>query len=248
MVASLMTPKQCILGLTLTAASLAVPAAEQGLSPLVAPGQDSSPAPWHVSGLPRQNKPFTRFSVVERSGGSHALRIEAERSYGNLVHPLSGVSASQHLAWRWQVEQPMQNADLRQRSGEDMAVRVCAMFDLPDDRIPFGERTRLYFARVNSSDPVPGATVCYVWDSKLEPGTVVESPFTRRIRFMVLRGPESPLQEWRSERRDLAADFQRLFGDESPQVPPLIGVLVGADADNTGGHSVAYVSDLTLAP
>jgi hypothetical protein len=38
----------------------------------------------------------------------------------------------------------------------------------------------------------------------------------------------------------------RAFGHETDTVPPLIALLVGADADNTSGHSLAYVGDLTL--
>ena len=49
-------------------------------------------------------------------------------------------------------------------------------------------------------------------------------------------------------RRDVGADFTRLFGAESPTVPPIIGVAVGADADNTKSHSIAYVSNLVLTP
>jgi hypothetical protein len=29
-------------------------------------------------------------------------------------------------------------------------------------------------------------------------------------------------------------------------VPPLLGIAVGADADNTRSHSLAYVTDLNL--
>ena len=36
-------------------------------------------------------------------------------------------------------------------------------------------------------------------------------------------------------------DFGLAFGREFPTLPPLEGVTVGADADNTGGHSVGYV-------
>ena len=51
-------------------------------------GSGSAPAaPWQVIGLPAQSKPFTHFSVVELDG-QHALRVEADSSYGNLVHPL----------------------------------------------------------------------------------------------------------------------------------------------------------------
>ena len=36
--------------------------------------------------------------------------------------------------------------------------------------------------------------------------------------------------------------------DESKEVPPVTGVAVGADADNTHGHSLAHVADLVLEP
>jgi hypothetical protein len=234
-----------LVALTLPAAAVA--AGEALLAPLVAGGQDSISPPWRVTGLPHQTKPFTQFSIVERNG-SRVLRVEADRSYGNLEHSLTNPPGAKRLSWRWQVEQGLKNADLRQRSGEDMAVRVCALFDLPDSQIPAGERAKLMLARVSTGDHVPGATVCYVWDNRLAPDTTVESPYTRRIRFMVLRGPESPPGQWHDESRDIGADFLRLFGDESQQVPPLIGVAVGADSDNTGEHSVAYVSDVALGP
>lgn len=211
----------------------------QALSPLAAA------PPWRLVGLAHQTKPFTQFSMVEHDG-RHALRIEADRSYGNLVHALAPTQALHHLAWHWQVDLPNTAADLRQRSGEDMAVRVCALFDTPLERLSWIDRGLLKAMRLRSGEAVPPASLCYVWDSRLEPGTLVESPFTRRVRFIVLRGPESPPHRWADERRDLDADFIRAFGDESKEVPPLIGVAVGADADNTGLHTLAYLSDLAL--
>ena len=44
----------------------------------------------------------------------------------------------------------------------------------------------------------------------------------------------------------MAADFVRLFGDECKTVPPLVGVAIGADADNTKTRSVGFVTGLTL--
>lgn len=50
------------------------------------------------------------------------------------------------------------------------------------------------------------------------------------------------------QRRIHHADFLRLFGDESSTVPPVLASAVGADSDNTGGRSLAYIADLRLNP
>jgi hypothetical protein len=66
--------------------------------------------------------------------------------------------------------------------------------------------------------------------------------------MIVLRGANTPLRAWRSERRDVRADFLLLFGDEATTVPDIVGVGIGADADNTQSRSLAYIADLVLQP
>ena len=207
---------------------------------------DTPATPWRVVGLPKQSKPFTRFSAVTLDG-QRVLRVEAVSSYGNLVHPLlNPPQSARNLSWRWRLDEPNPAADLRLKEGDDSPVKVCAMFDLPLAALSFGERQLLRLARLGAGETLPSASVCYVWDNRLAPGTVLDNAFTRRIRTLVLRGPEAPLRGWASEQRDVAADFLRLFGDEAKTVPPLVGVAVAADADNTRGRSLAFVAEITL--
>jgi len=114
--------------------------------------------------------------------------------------------------------------------------------------VPFFERQLLRLARTRSAEPLPAATVCYVWDATLPAGTTLPNAYTRRVRYLVLRGAAEAAGTWQAEHRDLGADFLRLFGDESPQVPPVTGVAIGADADNTHGQGLAFVADLVLQP
>jgi hypothetical protein len=216
------------------------------LQPLAAPGA-MPPPPWHVAGLPNQTKPFTRFSLVDLDG-RRALRVEAAESYGNLVHPLQLTRPALHLVWHWRVETLIEAADLRTKEGDDTALKVCVSFDLPLENIPFVERQLLRIARSTTTDPLPGATVCYVWDSQLPVGTEIENAFTRRMRYIVLQSGAARLHQWTAERRDVAADFMKLFGAESKQLPPIIGVAVGADADNTHTRSLGHVADMMLEP
>ena len=220
--------------------------AQAPLQPFAAAG--SAPAaPWRVAGLPHQTKPFTRFSVVELDA-HRALRVEADASYGNLVHPLQLSTANAHLAWQWRVDDLNPAVDLHVRAGEDTALKVCVLWDLALEQVPFFERQFLRIARANADMYLPAATVCYVWDAHLPPGTALDSPFTRRLRFIVLRNGDTPLHQWTAERRDIVADFRKLFGGETESLPTIVGIAVGADADNTHGHSLAHVADLVLEP
>lgn len=236
----LRTAAVCLLALGAGAARSADPPA---LTPFTTPGDP--PPPWKVQGLPNQTKPYTRFSVVELDG-KPVLKVEADSSYGNLVHPLHADAAGLFLAWRWRVDKPIDADDLRTRAGDDTAIKVCVFFDMPIDRVPFVERQLFRAARANAGEPLPTATVCYVWDPHLAAGTALDNAFTRRMRYKVLESGGSHLKQWVNERRDIGADFLELFGDESKEVPAVIGIVVGADADNTHTQSLSYAADLKL--
>jgi len=231
----------------LLAAACAVrAAAAPGLAPLVSPTEPmaSAPnAPWAYAGLPQQKPPATRYTVAELEG-RRVLRVEADGSYGNLVHPLPGAAAGV-LSWRWRVDTPLRAANLRTRQGDDAALKVCALFNLPRAQVPFVERQLLRLAEARMSEALPTATLCYVWDPSWPKGTVVLNAYTRRVRFITLGTTPG---RWEAERRELATDFLRAFGDEARTVPPLLAIAVGADADNTAGHSLGWVDALQHEP
>jgi Protein of unknown function (DUF3047) len=231
----------------LMAAPLAL--AQAALPPLVAGKQLG--AGWQVANLPEQKPPATRYSA-ETVGGRAALRLDAQASYGNLLHALPGVAAPARLQWAWRLEQPNPGTDLRGKPGDDVAAKVCLSFELPLAQVPFGERTLLRLARSRTGQNLPAATLCWVWGGPEAAGSVVDNAFSRRVRYLVLRTAADASATWYEETRDIAADFRRAFGDEWPAtaagLPPLSAVLVGADADNTGGNSVAHIADLRFAP
>jgi hypothetical protein len=222
------------------ALGLATPPAAHGadLAPLALVGSPVPAPPWAFAGLPKQTLPATVFTP-ERQDGQPVLRVEARASYGNLVHPLAAAKPGE-LRWRWRVERPLA-ADLRTRAGDDVALKVCALFDMPREKVPFVERQLLRLAESRLGEALPSATLCYVWDSSWPRGSVVPNAFSARVRYITLGAPGP---QWQAERQDLAADFLRAFGDESSTVPPLLAIAVGADADNTAGQSVGWIADL----
>lgn len=205
------------------------------------------PAPWHFATLPR--KKASEFAIAALDGQS-VLRVHTQDAYGNLVLPLQApASAARQLQWRWRVDQQVAGANLRQRSGDDAALKLCVSFDFDKNLLSWGERTKLRLGQVTTGEPIPSETLCYVWDAQLPVGTVLHSPFTHRLRYWVLRSHDTPLGHWQEEQRDLAADYAHAFGDESPQgMPALTALTVSADADNTHGEGLAYLGDVHLLP
>lgn len=187
----------------------------------------------------------------ETVDGEAAVRIEARGSYGNLVHDLPRVPAPARLRWLWRVDDPNPFADLRRKAADDSPAKVCLSFDMPLARVPFHERQILRLARARSGEPLPTATLCWVWDAHEAEGTLLRNAHTARARFIVLRGPRAPIGGWVEQDRDVAVDFRRAFGDEWPAadaLPPVTALIVAGDADNTGATSVAHVAGLRFGP
>ena len=230
-------------------APLPAPIAPPALAPFSASSGSTPPIAWRAVGLP-QGKALLAQMDITPLDSTRVLRLQTDKSYGTLVHAVApwtpGPDAT--LQWRWRLETPLAQPNLRSKAGDDAAVKVCVMYDMPLDGIPFLERNLLRLARSVSGEALPSATVCYVWDTTLAQGTALPNVYSARVRYIVLDGTTSAPGQWRSHQRNLSADFMRLFRDEAKTLPPVSAVAVGADADNTGGHSLAYLSDIQIRP
>jgi Protein of unknown function (DUF3047) len=220
-------------------------AAEPVLTPFSGAAFGPPPAPWRVGTLPGQTKPVTQFEIVELDG-QHVLKVQADKSYGNLVHPWRGTV--HQLKWRWRLDKALLRADLRRKEGDDVALKVCVLFDMPTDKLALGERLQLSLARSLSRENLPAATLCYVWDHSLPVGTVLHNAFTHRLRYIVVDSGETQLHQWVSRQRDVAADFAAVFGEESATLPPAVAIGIGADGDNTQDSSQSHVADIVATP
>lgn len=243
---------QCILAACCLATTGQVAAQSAALPPFSTSDSAVPPAPWRIAGLPKQNKaavPLTRYDITTIDG-QNVLRLQTDGSYSNLVHALPGINLPDktQLRWRWRLDQPLTNADLRQKRGDDSPLKVCLLFDMPLARLSFVERSVLSLARSVSGEKLPSATLCYVWDHILPTGTLINNAYTPRVRMLVVSSGDKSLGQWVPHQRDVAADFKLAFGRESDGLPALDGVLIGADSDNAGGQSLAYVGDITLTP
>jgi hypothetical protein len=216
----------------------------------LAPGRFSALAP---GGLPEGWEPFSfsrfpRHTVYRLAAGDGVtvLRAEADASVSALLRPFSADPRAYPLMrWRWKVENLLEKGDIRRREGDDFPARIYVLFDYDPERLSFADRAKILLARVIYGARVPAAALCYVWDSRAAPGTIVPNAYTDRVRMVVVRSGAADLGRWVAEERDLARDFRAAFGEDPPAIS---GIAIAADTDNTGERAVAWFGDITLHP
>jgi hypothetical protein len=202
-------------------------------------------AGWHIATLPKQRIPITVYSDAIESG-KVALRLEATDSYGPLVKSFYPAVGLTQVAWSWRVAKQSDAIDLRKKSGDDTAAKICMSFVWPDERMPFLERQLVRIARSRSGQDLSAATLCWAWAGSEELGVTIDNPYTRRVRSIALRNASHVGSAWFSEKRDIMKDLHQAFGDEWPSgaaEPGVTAIFISADADNTHSHSIAWIAD-----
>ena len=203
----------------------------------------SLPAPWQVATLPNVKR-ATRYSLVS-DDGAVVLRAQADASMASVTHPLKlDPKDSAFIAWRWKISNTLKKSDLRSKAGDDFPARVYVFFDYDTGKLSMVQRAKLYMARKRYGKDVPAAALCYVWDGKAPVDTSVWSPYTDRVRVIVVESGSANLDRWREVERNLAADFRAAFGEDPPAVS---GVAVASDTDNTGESVTALFGDIRFS-
>ena len=183
-----------------------------------------------------------QFALVVNDGKT-VLRVDSNNSAGSMAVPVAflGGQTSTTLQWRWKVDRILDKADMDEKLADDHSARLYVFFDVPIESLPFADRTRIKLARNIAGVDVPTAALCYVWDNKHRVGYTAWSPFTQRLRKVVLQSGPDAIGQWRVETRDVAADFKRAFGFDAPAIT---GISVGNDTDNTDDRVTAWFGDV----
>lgn len=182
-----------------------------------------------------------RYTLVAEDG-DWVLRADSDVAASTLARPIDSAS-DVTLAWRWKVDHSIAAADLHRRDGDDFAARVYVLFDAPANELSWSERLGLELERAVHGRDLPTAGLCYVWDNHAPVGTVAASAYTSRLQLIVLESGDGWANVWRQETRNLAADYQMAFGRAAP---PIRGIAVMSDTDNTRSRVGAWYADLSI--
>lgn len=151
------------------------------------------------------------------------------------------LNATPILCWRWRVDDVVKRADMNTKAGDDYAARVYVAFKLPADKIDFGLRFKLQFARNLYGDHVPDAALNYVWDNKNTVGHRQFNAYTDRTQMIVQRSGTAQVGAWVSERVDVLADVVKAYGSDQAKISLLA---LASDTDNTKSKAHAGFADL----
>jgi hypothetical protein len=147
------------------------------------------------------------------------------------------------LSFGWWVDALNPQSNLTDRDSNDAVARIILTFDGNRQGFTARDLALSELALLLTGEPMPHATLMYVWDNKHPVGTVLQDPNTSRVRLLVARSGPSELGRWSEEVRDVQADYARAFGDSASQ---LTGIGLMTDSNNTRQRSEAWYGPLNL--
>lgn len=222
----------------------ATPESPAVVSLAFAPAADPSAPPvgWEPLAFRRVPRP-TRYAL-RREGEGWVLRAESEAGASALYRPVSlDPAVYRVLAWRWRVENLVRGSDPRRREGDDYPARVYVAFRFEPARATLWERAQYGAYRLLYGRYPPRVALNYVWTTTLPESTALDNAYTDRAKIVVVRSGPALVGRWVSEARDVYEDYRRLVGGEPP---PIEGVALMTDTDDTGERAVADYADIEL--
>lgn len=192
-------------------------------------------------------------------------KIEAKTTYsvlhdpqqGAVLHAVANKSASamrqifeapaeklSTLRWSWKIGSLPVGGSSKHKDTDDYAARVYVAFKYDPSKVDVLTRLQFAIVRALYGQYPPVAALTYIVDRELPVGTIVDNPYTWRVKMIVV-DDASVLGQWRQFERNIVQDYQRAFG--GPPTTPVAGIVVMTDADNTQSRAEAWYGPLSLS-
>lgn len=164
------------------------------------------------------------YRLVEDETGNQVLRAYSQRSASALIQHLDiDPNLSPRLSWRWKITQTVKSGNARVKEKDDYAARIYVIFPH-------------WFKPLSRS-------INYIWANKLKLEEVVPSTYFQRSVMLAVESGNGRAGQWVQEERNLVEDYRRLFGEDPP---PVGGIAIMTDTDDTGEEALAWYDDLEL--
>lgn len=195
--------------------------------------------------LPLPGKEATEYRPAVQDGRD-ALAVSSSASASLLRRQLTVDSQDLgRLRFAWKVPALIEGSDMARRDREDAVVRIILSFDGDRSRLSVRDHALSELAHLMTGEPMPYATLMYVWCPTRAEGSVIHNPRTDRIRKLVVESGPARLNRWLDYERDIRADYRQVFGEDPGR---LIGVAIMTDSDNTQSQARAWYGPVQFMP
>ena len=209
----------------------------------LASNNQTMPAAWQHFKLPGKTPSQFDYVLVD---GRNAIAAKAQSSASMLRQVMRVEPAALgRIRFSWKLPDLIQYADMSIREFDDSPVRVVLAFE--GDRSKFSGKNAVLseLAHVLSGEPLPYATLMYVWCNDCKPEEIIVNPHTDRIRKLPLESGTGKLNRWIDYERSVRADFVKAFGEEPGM---LTSISIMTDSDNTKTTAHAFYGPVQLLP
>ncbi len=156
------------------------------------------------------------YTITEEQGQKFVLAKSIDAASGLYYKVRYSAKSYPFISWKWRIlEFPKKNTNT-----DDFAARVYIIFP-----------SAIFFK---------SQCIEYVWDNKLEPGTIQSSSLHKNIKQMVIRKNSS--KEWVVEERNVYEDFKKAFGEYPDKKVGAIAFM--SDTDNDKGQAIANYDEI----
>lgn len=202
--------------------------------------------------IPESWHPLTFGSIDEHTSYTlvddqniKVIKAESNESASGLTKKISfNPKKYPYLSWRWKVNKAISGTDVTSKSGDDYAARIYVMFKYDLKDLSEDEQSSISWYKFFNGKLPPLATLNYIWANKMAVGNIVSSPYTDRVKMVILKNKESALQEWHIEERNIYEDYKNAFGEEPKDV---ISIAIMTDTDNTNAMAESYFGDIVVS-
>jgi hypothetical protein len=198
-------------------------------------------APWEPWFVRRGNAP-TEYRLVQVDGAA-VLEADAREGGSGLSRKIR-IDPKSHpiLEWRWRVPADPETGYEISAASSPLA-RLSLAFHGDPNRLDFDDRAKLRLAMMLTANGLPYASLLYVWMRDVPAETVLRSPYTDRVRMLVVESGTARAGQWVSVRRDVYEDYRRAFGEEAGDI---VAVGLMTDPGDDYSRRRTFYGDITF--
>ena len=188
--------------------------------------EDWSKIPVGTPGIPPGWKgqdwgsPSYDLALVEDEG-QHVLRLRSKDDSSTIAKDIKGkinLKETPILEWAWKSTVLPTGGNSCRKATDDQAGQIFVVWP----RFPEALRSRI---------------IGYVWDTTQPVGTICKSEKTGTVTYVVVRSGTADAGKWFTERRNVAEDFKKIYGD-APDNPAAVSLSI--DSNDTHTSSEAF--------